>query len=162
MKPILPVSFLVSLSAALVYGQAAANLTVGGDLPARMILTAEDLSKMPHETVSMMEHDAKVDYQGVPLREILKRAGAPMEKELRGKALASYVLAKAHDGYQVVFTLAEVAPEFANEPILVADKREGKPLSGSLGPLRLICPNDKEGARSVRMLESLDFVRLRK
>src|SRR5579871_6350023 len=162
MKPILPVSFLISLSAALVYAQAAATLTLSGDLPARMILTAEDLSKMPHETVSMLEHNAKVDYQGVPLREILKRAGAPMEKELRGKALASYVLAKAHDGYQVVFTLAEVAPEFANEPILVADKRDGKPLSGSLGPLRLICPGDKEGARSVRMLESVEIVRLQK
>lgn len=27
---------------------------------------------------------------------------------------------------------------------------------------RLICTNDKEGARSVRMLESLEVVRLRK
>ncbi len=103
-----------------------------------------------------------MEYEGVPLREILKRAGAPMEKELRGKALASYVLAKAHDGYQVVFTLAEVAPEFANEPILVADKRDGKALFGYQGPFRLVCPGDKAGARSVRMLEDLEIVRLLK
>jgi hypothetical protein len=93
-------------------------LAVSGDIPSQLVLKAEDLAKMPRETVSIPEQDGtKVEYEGVPLREILKRAGAPVEKELRGKALASYVLAKAHDGYQVVFTLAEVAPEFANEPI---------------------------------------------
>ena len=103
-----------------------------------------------------------MEYEGVPLGEILKRAGAPIEKELRGKALASYVLAQARDGYQVVFTLAEVAPDFANEPIVVADRRDGKPLPEPQGPLRLVCPNDKAGARSVRMLQSLEIVRLRK
>jgi DMSO/TMAO reductase YedYZ molybdopterin-dependent catalytic subunit len=142
---------------------APATLLVSGDIPSRLTLKAEDLAKMPRETVSIPDQDGtKVEYEGVPLREILKRAGAPMEKELRGKALASYVLAKAHDGYQVVFTLAEVAPEFANEPILVADKRDGKPLFGYQGPFRLVCPNDKAGARSVRMLETLEIVQLQK
>ena len=140
-----------------------ATLTVSGDIPSTVVLKAEDLARMPRETVSIPEKDGtKVEYQGVPLREILKRAGAPMEKDLRGKALASYVLAKARDAYQVVFTLAEVAPEFANEPILIADKSDGKPLSGTQGPLRLLCPNDKEGARSVRMIETLEIVRLKK
>ena len=139
------------------------TLTVSGDIPSKLTLKAEDLAKMPRETVSVPDQDGtKVQYEGVPLREILKRAGAPIEKELRGKALASYILAKAHDGYQVVFTLAEVAPEFANEPILVADKRDGKPLFGYQGPFRLVCPNDKAGARSVRMLETLEIVQLQK
>ncbi len=159
-------ALLIWSGAALLHGQAsqpAATLTVSGDIPARMVLKAEDLAKMPRETVSIPDADGtKVEYEGVPLREILKRAGAPVEKELRGKALASYILAKAHDGYQVVFTLAETAPEFANEQIVVADKRDGKPLFGYQGPFRLVCPNDKAGARSVRMLESLEFVRLQK
>jgi DMSO/TMAO reductase YedYZ molybdopterin-dependent catalytic subunit len=157
------------LGAAMVSGQAnqqptaPATLTVSGDIPSKLTLTAEDFAKMPRETVSIPDQDGtKIKYEGVPLREILKRAGAPMEKELRGKALASYILAKAHDGYQVVFTLAEVAPEFANEPILVADKRDGKPLFGYQGPFRLVCPNDKAGARSVRMLETLEIVQLQK
>ena len=93
---------------------------------------------------------------------MLARAGAPLGRELRGKALATYVLAKARDGYQVVFGLAEVDASFANEPILIADKRDGKPLFGYQGPFRLVCPNDKAGARSVRMLETLEIVRLRK
>ncbi len=139
------------------------QLTVSGDIPSTLVLSQDDLAKMPRETVSVADQDGtKISYEGVLLRDILKRAGAPAGKELRGKALASYVLAKAHDGYQVVFTIAEMAPEFGNESILVADKRDGKALFGYQGPLRLVCPNDKAGARSVRMLETLEFVKLLK
>jgi hypothetical protein len=80
----------------------------------------------------------------------------------RKSTLASCVLVKAYDGYQVVFTLAELDTDFANEKILVADKRDGKPLFGYQGPLRLVCPNDKAGARSVRRLEMLEVVRLQR
>jgi hypothetical protein len=140
-----------------------APLTIKGDIPAPITLTADDLAKMPHETVAVPEQDGtKINYEGVPLREILQRAGAPLGKDLRGRALTTYILAKAHDGYQVVFTIGEIAPEFGNASILVADKRDGKPLFGYQGPLRLVCPNDKAGARSVRMLETLEVVRLQK
>jgi len=118
---------------------------------------------MPRETASIPNPDGtKAEYEGVSLREILKRAGAPIESQLRGKALASYVIAKASDGYQVVFSLGEISAEFGNATILVADKRDGKPLTGNQGKLRLVCPNDKAGARSVRMLETLELVRLSK
>ncbi len=158
-------ALLAIVGAALLGGQTQppGQIVIAGDLPARMVLTADDLAKMPREKATVPDQDGtKVEYEGVLLREILKRAGAPVEKELRGKALASYIVAKARDGYQVVFTLAEVAPEFANEAILVADKRDGKALFGYQGPYRLVCPSDKAGARSVRMLESLEFVRLQK
>lgn len=154
----------IFLGAACLWAQSEepATLTVSGGINA-LVLKAADLSKMPRETVSIAEQDGtKVDYEGVRLNEILKCAGAPSGKDLRGKALASYVLAKAHDGYQVVFTLAEISPEFANETILVVDKRDGKALFGYQGPFRLVCPNDKAGARSLRMLESLEIVRLEK
>lgn len=142
---------------------APATLTIKGDIPAPVTLTAQDLAQMPRETVSVAEQDGtNVSYEGVPLREVLKRAGVPLGKDLRGKALASYVLAKAHDGYQVVFSIGEIDTAFGNESILVADKRDGKPLFGYQGPLRLTLPTDKAGARSVRMLETIEFVRLQK
>jgi DMSO/TMAO reductase YedYZ molybdopterin-dependent catalytic subunit len=142
---------------------AAATLTIQGDIPAVVTLKADDLAQMTRETVAVVDQDgSKVTYEGIPLREILKRAGVPFGKELRGKALASYILAKAHDGYEVVFSLGEIDTTFGNESIFVADKRDGKPLFGYQGPLRLVCPNDKAGARSVRMLETLEFVRLQK
>ncbi len=154
---------LFSLCATLLMGQGAPQIVISGDIPSRLVLTADDLAKMPRQSVTVPDQDGtKIAYEGVPLGEILKRAGAPLGKDLRGKALASYVLVKAHDGYQVVFTLAEVAPEFANESILVADRRDGKALFGYQGPFRLVCPNDKAGARSVRMLETIEIVRLQK
>ena len=57
---------------------------------------------------------------------------------------------------------AQVGGPGANYPILVADKRDGQPLPSEQGPLRIVCPDDKEGARSVRMLQSLQVVQLRK
>jgi DMSO/TMAO reductase YedYZ molybdopterin-dependent catalytic subunit len=142
---------------------APATITVTGDIAAPLTIKAEDLLKMPREKVSVADSDGtKVEYEGVPLREILKLAGAPLGNQLRGKALASYVLAKAHDGYQVLFALGELDAAFGNAQIIIADKRDGKPLFGYQGPFRLVCPNDKAGARSVRMLETLEFVRLQK
>jgi DMSO/TMAO reductase YedYZ molybdopterin-dependent catalytic subunit len=140
----------------------AAALAIGGDIAAPLTIRAEDLAGMPREKASVPEQDGtEVEYEGVPLREILKRAGLPMGK-LRGKALTTYVVAKAHDGYEVVFTLGEIDAEFGNQQILVADKRDGKALFGYQGPFRLVCPHDKAGARSVRMLEALEIVRLQK
>ena len=139
------------------------SFSVKGDVSMPLTLKAEDLASMPREKVSVEEQDGtKVEYEGVPLREVLKKAGASLGNQLRGKTLASYVLAKAADDYEVVFTLAEVDAAFANEQILVVDKRDGKPLFGYQGPFRLVCPNDKAGARSVRMLETLEVVRLQK
>ena len=140
-----------------------AQLNIAGDISSPLTLRAEDLAKMPRETVTVTDQDGtKVQYEGVPLHEVLKKAGAPSGKQLRGKNLATYLIAKAHDGYEVVFTLAEVDPDFGNESVVVADKRDGKALFGFQGPLRLVCANDKAGARSVRMLEMLDVVRLEK
>lgn len=139
------------------------QLTVRGDVAATLTLKADDLARMPRETVSVPDpNGTNVSYEGVNLREILQRAGVPFGKDLRGKALASYIVAKAHDGYQVVFSPGEMDSSFGNESIVVADKRDGKPLSGNQGSFRLICPNDKAGARSVRMLELLEVVRLQK
>lgn len=163
------ISILTLITTGLIFGQApaqqpaATTLAVTGDVPMPLTLSADDLAKLPRETVSVDDQDGtKVQYEGVPLREVLKRAGAPLGNQLRGKALASYVIAKARDGYQVVFGLGELDQAFGNAQIIVADKRDGKPLFGYQGPFRLVCPNDHAGARSVRMLETLELVRLQK
>jgi hypothetical protein len=81
-------------------------------------LKTDDLAKMPRETVTVREEDGtSVQFEGVPLREVLARASAPLGQELRGKTLATYVPAKAQDGYEVVFALAEVDAAFGNESI---------------------------------------------
>jgi hypothetical protein len=71
------------------------------------------------------------------------------------------VLAEAQDGYQVVFSLAELDPSFVDSQILVADTANSKALSGAQGRFRLVVPKDKHGSRSVRMLGKLEVVQVR-
>jgi len=165
MRLLLALAFLTGSLFAPVWAQTppAAVLAVQGDIATPLSLTADDLAKMPRETASVPAPDgSKVVYEGVTLLAVLQKAGAPFGKQLRGKVLSTYVLAKAMDGYQVIFTLGELDPDFGNESILLADKRDGKPLPDKQGLFRLVCPNDHEGARSVRMLQSLEIVRLAK
>jgi len=140
-----------------------AKLVVTGDVPTPLTLNASDLAGMPRERVDLTEQDGEeTTYEGVPLQEILKKAGIPFGRQMRGKALAGYVLAEAKDGYAVVFSLGELDPDLGGARIIVADKRDGKPLFEYQGPFRLVIPADKEGARSVRMLERLEVASLRK
>ena len=135
---------------------------VTGDVRQKLTLTAAELAKMPRASVRMKNKDVETEYSGVWLDEVLKRAGVPRGRELRGKALAGYVLAAGQDGYQVVFSVAELDPTFVDSQALVADTADGKPLAGAQGRFRLIAPKDKPGARSVRMLTRIEVVQLRK
>jgi DMSO/TMAO reductase YedYZ molybdopterin-dependent catalytic subunit len=151
------------LVAALGFAQTPApTIQVTGAVKQPLTLTADDLAKMPRSTVKTSHQGIETVYEGVLLHEILTRAGAAQGETLRGKALASYVLAEAQDGYQVVFSLAELDPAFIDQEILLADTANGKPLFGEQGRFRLIVPKDKPGARSIRMLTKLEVVQVRK
>ena len=155
--------FLGILAAALLAGQdTQPTVQVTGAVKQALTLTADDLAKMPRATVRTMSNGMETVYEGVWLHEVLKKAGVPLGGELRGKALAGYVLAEAQDGYQVVFSLGELDPAFIDNEILLADTANGKPLFGAQGRFRLVVPKDMVGARSVRMLTKLDVVQLRK
>lgn len=139
------------------------KLEITGDVPAPITLSAADLASLPREQAKVTEQDGTIStYEGVALTEVLKKAGLSFGKQMRGKALAGYVLAGAADGYEVVFGTGELDPGLGAANVLVADKRDGKPLFEYQGPLRLVVPADKEGARSVRMLRTLQVVLLRK
>jgi DMSO/TMAO reductase YedYZ molybdopterin-dependent catalytic subunit len=153
---------------AVLFAQTEAKLIVSGDIATPLTITAAELASMPRETIELndpetADHEGgKFKYEGVSLQEVLKKAGVPFGSAIRGKWLAAYVLASAKDGYQVVYSLGELDSSFGNEKVLIVDKRDGKPLFGYQGPLRLVVAGDKAGARDVRMLEKLEIVRLRK
>lgn len=138
------------------------SIQVTGAVKQPLTLTAYDLAKMPPANVRTMNNGMETVYEGVRLHQVLKKAGVPQGSELRGKALAGYVLAEAQDGYQVVFSLGELDPSFIDNEILLVDTANGKPLFGAQGRFRLLVPKDKPGARSVRMLTKLEVVQLRK
>lgn len=157
------------IAAAMVYTPAVSGaqttsqaLTVAGDVATPLSVTPEQLKTFPRTKVEVKEEGRTLVYEGVLVGEILKRAGATLGAELRGNAIASYVVASATDGYQVVFSLGELDPALTGNDIIVADTIDGKPLFAYQGPLRIVAPKDARGARSIRMLQRLEVVRLKK
>ena len=112
---------------------------MGGDVPRPLELTAPEFGRLPRQAVRATDHDGKeAEYEGVPLIEVLKTSGVKFGQDLRGPALANYLVVEAADGYRAVFALPELDPAFNDRVILLADRRDGKPLVGNAGPLRVI------------------------
>jgi DMSO/TMAO reductase YedYZ molybdopterin-dependent catalytic subunit len=139
-------------------GYSSAALRIGGNVPTPQALSLADLKNMPNrQTLKVVNpHSKKTEvYQGIPLEDLLRKAGVPHGEVLRGKSMATYVLAEATDNYRVVFSLAELDSGIGDARVIVADTLDGAPLGPNEGPLKLIAPHDKRPARWIRMLKSL-------
>jgi DMSO/TMAO reductase YedYZ molybdopterin-dependent catalytic subunit len=143
-------------------GQSEYAIRVIGDVEQPLTLTAAHLAKMPRASLPNRNNTIERAWEGVWLSEILKRAGVPMGTALRGSALAAYVVVSGSDGYQVVFSLGELDPDMTDGRFLVADTANGTQLVAEGEGFRIVIPGDKQGARSVRMLSTIEVVRLRK
>ncbi len=152
----------IGASAAPLLAQAPqATLTVGGEVAKPLVLSDADLAAFGEQTVNVTDEKGDpVAYSGVPVGAILTKAGAPLGKDLRGQNMAIGVIAKAPDGYQVLFSLTDFDPAFSDRTVLLVDKRDGKPLDSHEGPLRLVVPGDKRHARWVRGITRLVVVKV--
>lgn len=72
-----------------------------------------------------------------------------------GEPIRSIVRVTAEDGYVAAFSLAEMAPQFANRPIQLAQQMNGAALPGQA--LRLVVPGESRAARSVRDVVRIDI-----
>ncbi|MGA3210445.1 MAG: hypothetical protein ABSD20_04005, partial [Terriglobales bacterium] len=75
-----------------------------------------------------------------------------------GRRLASCLLVEAADGYRVVFALPELDPAFTEKQVVLAFLKDGKPLDDKEGPYRVVVPDEKRMARSVRQVTTLKIV----
>lgn len=122
-------------------------------------LSANELKGMTRITVTFHNSHTNADetYAGVRLAELLAKVGAPLGDGLRGKALASYVVATGSDGYRSVLSLGEIDPAFHPGEVVVADTMDSKPLDAHNGPFKLVVTEDKRPARSVRNLVQIEM-----
>ena len=119
-------------------------------------VTAKTLEGLSRVKAEAKEHEnPAATYEGVTLGAILEHAGVPRGEKLRGPGLRAIVLITATDGYQVVFTVAETDPAFNDRLILLADKKDGKPLPEKEGPFRIVAPGDKRPARWIRNVKTI-------
>ena len=135
-------------------------ITVGGEAPTPLKLTRADLDKFTRHTVRAKDHDGKeYNYEGIAIIDILQKAGVKFGEALRGKALATFLLVEAADGYQAVYSLPELDSSVNERLILLADKQDGTAFPANMGPLKIIVPGDKTHARWVRQVKSLTIAR---
>ncbi len=120
------------------------------DLAALSALPARELQAGPHG-------EAPSRWTGVPLRELLSQVGVPAGESLRGRNLTQLVRITATDGYQVVFSLAEIDAGFAGAEVLLAYRRDGAELDAD-GPFRLVVPGDRRAGRWVRNVARIELL----
>lgn len=121
-------------------------------------LSAAQIAAAPHVTITVDDHGTPAKFEGVALASVLTMAGIQLGDSLRGPRLTEVVLAFASDGYKVSFALAELDPAFATREIILADKRDGKPLDAKEGPFRIVALGDKRPARWIRQVTELKVV----
>ena len=137
-------------------------LTLTSEAGKTIPLTAADLEKLPHQKIQATDRGQDAaEYEGIPLSELLKLAGATLGDALgHGDAPIWYVAVEAKDNYRVLFSLAELDPAFADRVVLLADRKAGKPLADNEGPLRIVIPGEKRHARWVRQVTGLRIGRI--
>jgi len=151
--------FLCVPASAFAQAPPAVALQVTGEVPNRLDLSIGDLAVFHQETIHVTdEKGAPAEYAGVPVAEILEKAGAPLGKEMKGRNMGVGLVARASDGYHVLFALAEFDPSFTDRVILLANRRNGKPLDNREGPLRFVVPGDKRHARWIRGVNVLEVL----
>ncbi len=142
------------------------TLAIRGNGVTPLALTGEEFSKLPRTTVSVTNRDgSKTAFEGVSLFDVMRRAGMRAGEGVHGKEAVTIttavVVVEAKDGYRAVFAQAEFDLAYTSRVILVADRKDGKPLSAEEGPYRVIAPDDKRPARWVRNVAALIFKTLK-
>ncbi|MBS7539369.1 molybdopterin-dependent oxidoreductase [Ancylobacter lacus] len=102
--------------------------------------------------------EERARYTGALLWDALAAAGL-VATQGKHPELHQFAVITGSDGYFVVVSLGEIAPDFGAVPMLLAYARDGAPLPPEQG-LRLVVPGDSRGARSVRTLARLDILTL--
>jgi DMSO/TMAO reductase YedYZ molybdopterin-dependent catalytic subunit len=154
--------------AGLAHAAGPGTLTVGGDLPSPGSLTVADLRRLQPEALTVDGHDGKHRGQGVRLDKVLAHFGftpGPMGKDVSVRDKRSgwkkAVRATAADGFEAVFSCAELAESMGPTRAYVLYELDGKPLPAEVGPFRIVVPTDKEPSRSLRQLVRLEVLDLR-
>lgn len=153
---LITVWFAVMVVPSLKAQPSAPSLAVEGEVVKPLKLGISDLNSLKQTEVNATDHGGQQRvFKGVALFDILSTAGVTLGSQLRGKNLLKYVEVRAADGYEVIFALPEIDPEFTAQTILLAYEVDGKSLPKGEGPFRLVVPYDKKHARWVREITTI-------
>jgi DMSO/TMAO reductase YedYZ molybdopterin-dependent catalytic subunit len=128
------------------------------DGAATTALSEEALRALPATTLDVSfltsRGQEQARYTGAPLWSVLTQAKL-VDPDAHKGLLRRIVIVTGRDGYTLVLSAGELAPELGAKQVLLAYERDGTPLPADKG-LRLIVPGDGRGARSVVDVARID------
>jgi hypothetical protein len=135
------------------------SIRVGGDVQHPMTFDVAALEQLPvtHENVTYFAAGSVVSqtFTGVLLWDLLQSVGIIVNPMIKNDILRKTVVVIGSDGYEVVFGVGEIDPNFGGHQIMVAYAVNGQPL-GVDGPARIVAPGDKEGGRFVSNIVKIE------
>ncbi|MDP2008852.1 MAG: molybdopterin-dependent oxidoreductase [Phenylobacterium sp.] len=123
----------------------AQSLTVVDPGGKTKVLTPAELADLPRAEVK----SGARTYEGPILTYVLRAGGLPVGPRLHGDPLRAYVVMTGKDGFQAVYSLAELDKDFHDDVVILADHVDGKPLPEKEAPWRVASSGDRKGWRSV-------------
>jgi hypothetical protein len=132
-------------------------IQVVGDVARPMTFGAAELERLPRRRALVEDRNGPAEFEGVPLLEILRAAGLPVES-LRGAQVATVVIAEARDGYRAAYSLGELDDAFSGRLFILADRRGGDVLGEDEGPFRVVAEGDTRRSRWIREVRCLRVV----
>lgn len=135
--------------------QQSCSIALTGEVASPKTVTAADLAKLPPASIRASDHgQPEATFEGARVADVLALAG--LQLNLRGPGLMRYAVAKARDGYRVLYSLSEFDSAFVETPAIVAWKKNGVALDTVAGPCRIVVASQKRPARWIRMLTEIE------
>ncbi len=161
MKPLAVTAAVLLPGFALLYPARAAAppaFQVAGAVGKPRTWTAAQLQKeLPAsiQTVSYTRKGTAHTAHAVPLWAVVQAEQPQINPQIKRHLLQFVASVRGRDGYTVLFTLGEIAPDFGASAVWVAWDEDGKPLPEDDGPVELIVPGDKRAARWVHGVSAI-------
>jgi hypothetical protein len=163
--PFVAVSFalLIFPSSDVPAQDSATALTVRGDVLHPGSWTAGDLREKFSKEIGSLKFTSGRDKQehagvGIPLSSLLAATGPRTEKAPKHHDLTFLVVLEALDHYRVFFSLAELLPACGRAQAWLVWEVDGKPLSGTEAPFRLVVLSDQGHDRFIHGIATITLL----
>ena len=133
-------------------GGVSTQFSVSGAVLDPMTFDLAALMALPQTTETFGGHT----YVGVSFWELLNSTvGIATDPSVKNDVLGKYVVATGSDGYQSLFSLGELSPDFGDQPDMIAYEMDGASLDSN-GFARIVAENDGLKGRWVSNLIGLE------
>jgi precorrin-4 methylase len=114
-----------------------------------LTLSSAELAKLPRAKVRAGIDKKPMIFEGIPLAEILRLAGARWGGKC-SSLLDCYVLVTSEDGFRAVFAAPEIDPTLCHQMVILADRCNAAPLRKADGPYQIVEEDAKQRGRWVK------------